>query len=52
MNTVADAAAQALGLVATLDPKVVGIVLLSLEVSLAAVSWAAPSGCRWARPSR
>ncbi len=37
MNTVADAAAQAIGLVATLDPKVVGIVLLSLEVSLAAV---------------
>jgi tungstate transport system permease protein len=38
MNTVADAVAQALGLVATLDPKVVGIVLLSLRVSLAAVA--------------
>jgi tungstate transport system permease protein len=37
MNTVTDAAAQALALMATLDPKVVGIVLLSLEVSLAAV---------------
>jgi tungstate transport system permease protein len=37
MNTVADAVAQALELVATLDPKVVGIVFLSLQVSLAAV---------------
>jgi len=37
MSTLADAATQALGLVATADPKVFGIVLLSLEVSLAAV---------------
>ena len=37
MNTVAEATVQALGLVATADPKLVGIVLLSLRVSLAAV---------------
>ncbi len=37
MSTVGDAAAQALGLVATADPKLFGIVLLSLEISLAAV---------------
>ena len=37
MNTVADAAAQALGLVVTADPKLVDIVLRSLRVSLAAV---------------
>ena len=44
MNTLVEAAAQALGLVATLDPKVVGIVLLSLEVSLAAVILACTLG--------
>ena len=37
MNTVGEAAQQALSLVATGDPKLVGIVLLSLRVSLAAV---------------
>ena len=37
MNTVADAAAQALSLVAAADPKLVDIVLLSLRVSLLAV---------------
>ena len=37
MNTVAEATAQALGLVLTADPKLVGIVLLSLRISLAAV---------------
>ena len=37
MNTVAEAAYQALGLVATADSKLVGVVLLSLRVSLAAV---------------
>jgi tungstate transport system permease protein len=37
MNTTADAFVQALGLVASADPKLAGIVLLSLEVSLAAV---------------
>ena len=37
MNTVGDAAVQALALVTTGDPKLVGIVLLSLSVSLAAV---------------
>jgi tungstate transport system permease protein len=37
MNTVANAAAQALSLVATADPKLVDIVLLSLRVSLLAV---------------
>jgi len=37
MNTVAEAAVQALGLVASADSKLVGIVLLSLRVSLAAV---------------
>ena len=37
MNTVAEAAYQALGLVLTADPKLVGVVLLSLRVSLAAV---------------
>ena len=37
MNTLTDATAQALGLVLTADPKLVGIVLLSLRVSLAAV---------------
>ena len=44
MNTLVEASAQALGLVATLDPKVVGIVLLSLEVSLAAVILACTLG--------
>jgi tungstate transport system permease protein len=37
VNTVTDASYQALGLVLTGDPKLVGIVLLSLRVSLAAV---------------
>ena len=37
MNTVAEAIAQAVGLVLTADPKLVGIVLLSLRISLAAV---------------
>ena len=37
MNTVADASVQAFGLVASADPKLVSIVLLSLRVSLAAV---------------
>ena len=37
MNTVAEATYQALGLVLTADSKLVGIVLLSLRVSLAAV---------------
>ncbi len=37
MNTVGEAAAQALGLVASADPMLVGIVLLSLRISLAAV---------------
>ena len=37
MSTIGDAAAHALGLVATADPKLFGIVLLSLEISLAAV---------------
>ena len=37
MSTVGEAAAQAIGLVATADPKLVGIVLLSLKISLAAV---------------
>src|SRR5262245_4172920 len=37
MSTVGEAAAQALALVTTLDPKLVDIVLLSLRVSLAAV---------------
>ena len=40
MSTVGDAGAQALGLVATADPKLFGIVLLSLEISLAAVVFA------------
>jgi tungstate transport system permease protein len=38
MNDIADAAARAVGLMATFDPKLVGIVLLSLEVSLASVA--------------
>jgi tungstate transport system permease protein len=37
MNTVGEAAQQAFSLVTTFDPKLVGIVLLSLRVSLAAV---------------
>ena len=37
MNGFVDAAAQAVGLVTTLDPKLVEIVLLSLRVSIAAV---------------
>ena len=37
MSTVADAALQSLGLVASADPKLVDVVLLSLRVSLAAV---------------
>ena len=37
MNTVAEAAGQAFGLVAAADPKLVDIVLLSLRVSLSAV---------------
>jgi tungstate transport system permease protein len=37
MNTVGDAAIQAFGLVATGDPKLLGIVLLSLKISLGAV---------------
>ena len=37
MSTVGEAAAQAFGLVATVDPKVFGIVLLSLKISLGAV---------------
>ena len=37
MNSVSDAAQQALGLVAAADPKLVGVVLLSLRVSLTAV---------------
>ncbi len=40
MSPIGDAATQALGLVATADPKVLGIVLLSLEISLAAVVFA------------
>src|SRR4051794_27102803 len=35
MNSITDAAAQALQLVASADPRLVGIVLLSLRVSLA-----------------
>jgi tungstate transport system permease protein len=38
MNGMADALAQAAGLVATGDPKLVGIVALSLKISLAAVA--------------
>ena len=37
MNSIAEAAGQAFLLVATADPKLVGIVLLSLRISLAAV---------------
>ncbi len=37
MNDISHAAAQALGLIAAADPKLVGIVLLSLRISLAAV---------------
>ena len=37
MNSIADAAVQAFGLVASADPKLLDIVLLSLRVSLAAV---------------
>jgi tungstate transport system permease protein len=37
VNTTAEATAQALRLVATADPNLVGIVLLSLRISLAAV---------------
>ena len=37
MNSLAEAFAQALGLVATADPKLVDIVLLSLRISLSAV---------------
>jgi tungstate transport system permease protein len=44
MNTVGDAAAQALALVATWDAKLVDIVLLSLRVSLAAVLFGAIIG--------
>jgi len=44
MNTVGEAAAQALSLVTTGDPKLVGIVLLSLRVSLAAVVFGALIG--------
>jgi len=44
MSSVADAAAQAFGLVAAADPKLVDIVLLSLKVSLAAVVIAATIG--------
>ena len=39
MSAVGAAAVQALGLVMTADPKVFGIVLLSLEISLAAVAF-------------
>jgi tungstate transport system permease protein len=38
MSTVSEAAVHALGLVLTADPKLVGIVLLSLRISLAAVA--------------
>ena len=44
MNTVGEAAAQALTLVTAGDPKLVGIVLLSLRVSLAAVVFGALIG--------
>ena len=44
MNTVGEAAQQALSLVTTGDPKLVGIVLLSLRVSLAAVVFGALIG--------
>jgi tungstate transport system permease protein len=44
MNTVGEAAAQALVLVTTVDPKLVAIVLLSLRVSLAAVVFGALVG--------
>jgi tungstate transport system permease protein len=37
VNSISDAAQQALGLVAAADPKLVGVVLLSLRVSLTAV---------------
>jgi tungstate transport system permease protein len=37
MNTVSEAAVHAVGLVLTADPKLVGVVLLSLRISLAAV---------------
>jgi tungstate transport system permease protein len=44
MSTVGEAAAQALMLVTTADPKLVAIVLLSLRVSLAAVAFGALIG--------
>ena len=44
MNTVGEAAAQALTLVTTGDPKLVAIVLLSLRVSLAAAAFGALIG--------
>ena len=52
VNTISDATLQALGLVATADPKLVGIVLLSLEVSLSAVLPRTSSACRSVRRSR
>jgi len=44
MSTVGEAVAQALALVATRDPKLVSIVLLSLRVSLAAIVFGAMIG--------
>jgi len=44
MSTAGEAAAQALGLVLSADPKLVDIVLLSLRVSLAAVVFGALIG--------
>ena len=44
MNSIAEAAGQAIGLVVAADPNLVGIVLLSLEISLTSVTVASALG--------